>query len=131
MKKEKMHIMIITNTSGKGWILPKGHPEDDLNKAQVAKLETFEEAGIKGSIVNNKLREEFDREDGGIIVIYPLLIKKVLEIWPEQDKRERLLVTIKEALSMVTKKEHLNAIQHFSTSEMIQKLTQNNTSSDS
>lgn len=123
IKKEKLQIMIITNTSGKSWILPKGKPEDNLNKAQVAELETFEEAGIKGTVVNTKLREEFKREEGGIIIIYPLLIKKILETWPEQKIRKRRLVNIKEALALVTKKEHLKAIKHFSTSDMIINLT--------
>lgn len=126
IKKEKLQIMLITSTSGKSWILPKGHPEDSLNKPQVAELETYEEAGIKGTIVDTKLREEFKREEGGIIIIYPLLIKKILETWPEQEIRERRLVTIKEALVLVTKKEHLKAIKHFSSSDMIIKLTKEN-----
>jgi 8-oxo-dGTP pyrophosphatase MutT (NUDIX family) len=129
IKKEKIQIMIITNTSGKGWILPKGHPEDGLNKAQVAELETYEEAGVKGTIIDTKLRKEFEREEGGTLVIYPLLIKKILDAWPEHDKRERMLVTIKEALFLVTKKEHIEAIKHFSTLEEIKKLAKNNSKS--
>lgn len=121
-KKEKMHIMIITSTSGKSWILPKGHPEDNLNKPQVAELEAYEEAGIKGLIFERKFRQEFKREDGGTLIIYPLLIKKVLESWPEDSIRERRLVTIKDALTLVTKKEHCQAIKHFSSSEMSNKL---------
>ena len=129
IKKGKIQIMLITNTSGKGWILPKGHPEDDMNKPQVAELETYEEAGVKGTIIDTKLRKEFEREEGGTLIIYPLLIKKILDSWPEQGKRERSLVTIKEALSLVTKKEHVEAINHFSTLEKIKKLAKNNSKS--
>lgn len=125
-KKEKIQVMIITNTSGKSWILPKGHPEEHLSKSQVAELESYEEAGVKGKIVNTKLREEFNREEGGTLVIYPLLIEKILDEWPEQDIRERRLVSIKEALSLVTKKEHVNAIKYFSSTHMIKKLSNNN-----
>ncbi len=119
LKKEKIHIMIITSTSGKSWILPKGKPEDDLNKPQVAQLETYEEAGIKGVIINTKICKEFKREEGGTFIVYPLFIKKILEKWPEQDVRKRRLVTIKEALSVITKKEHIKAIKYFTTPEMI------------
>ncbi len=126
LKKGKLQVMIITNTSGKSWILPKGHPENSLNKPQVAELETYEEAGIKGTIVDTKLREEFKREEGGVIIIYPLRIKKILDTWPEQEKRERRLVYIKEALSLVTKKEHCDAIKHFSEPNMIKKLIKEN-----
>jgi len=122
-KKRKMYIMIITSISGKSWILPKGQPEDDLNKSQVAVLETYEEAGIKGIICDKKFREEFKRDEDGTIVIYPLLIKKILPSWPEKSKRERRLVTIKEALNLVTKKEHLKAINYFSSADMSSKFS--------
>lgn len=130
LKKEKIYIMIITNTSGKSWILPKGQPEDHLNKSQVAELEAYEEAGVTGKIINSKLREEFKRDDGITLIIYPLLIKEILDVWPEKDMRERRLVSIKEALNLVTKKEHLKAIKYFSTPEMIKKLTKANAKAD-
>lgn len=121
-KKEKMYIMIITSTSGKSWILPKGHPEDDLNNSQVAELETYEEAGIKGFIFDKKFSKELKRQEDGTIIIYPLLIKKILDKWPEDNIRKRRLVTIKEALALVTKKQHIGAIRYFSTSRMSSKL---------
>ncbi|MCK5649088.1 MAG: NUDIX domain-containing protein [Gammaproteobacteria bacterium] len=126
LKKGKIQIIIITSTSGKSWILPKGHPENHLNKSQVAELETYEEAGVKGTIINSKLRKEFKRDEDNMLIIYPLLIKDILDTWPEQDIRERRLVSIKKALNMVTKKEHIKAIKYFSTPEMIKKLTKGN-----
>ena len=126
LKKGKIYIMIVTSTSGKSWILPKGHPEDDLNKSQVAQLEAYEEAGIKGIIIDTKLCKEFKRDEGDTLIIYPLFIKKILEEWPEQELRERRLVTIKEALKLITKKEHIDAIKYFSSPEMIKKLSKGN-----
>ncbi|WP_198263486.1 NUDIX hydrolase [sulfur-oxidizing endosymbiont of Gigantopelta aegis] len=120
-KKDKLHIILITITSGNAWILPKGKPEDDMSKAQVAKLESFEEAGIRGKIIDKKLREEFKRDDGGTLIIYPLHIEKVLDKWQEQSFRKRKLVSIKEALEMVTKTEYLAAIEYFSDADFIKK----------
>jgi len=116
--------MIVTSTSGKFWILPKGHPEDALNKLQVAVLETYEEAGIKGIIFERKLGKEFNRKEGGSLIIYPLLIKKILDdsIWPEESRRKRRLVSIKKALSLVTKQEHRQAIKYFSSESVSSKL---------
>lgn len=125
LKKDKLKVMIITNTSGRAWILPKGHPEEDLKKHQVAELETYEEAGIKGKVLDTRLSEEFIREDGSTLVIYPLLIKEILNEWPEQDIRKRRLVSIKSALDLISKKEHVDAIKHFSSTEMIKKLIRN------
>ena len=122
-KKGKLYIMIITSISGKSWILPKGQPEDNLNKSQVAELEAYEEGGIKGIIFDRKFREDFKRDEDSSLIIYPLLIKKILNTWPEKYKRERRLVTIKEALNLVTKKEHLQAIKYFSSADMSNKLS--------
>lgn len=124
-----MHIMIVTSTSGKSWILPKGQPEDELNNPQVAVLETYEEAGIRGIIFDERLRKEFKRKEGGSLVIYPLLIKKILDenSWPEESRRKRRLVSINKALSLVTKQEHLQAIEYFSSESISNKLLKNMT----
>lgn len=114
-KKGKLYVMLVTSTSGKSWILPKGHPEPDLKKCQVAELETFEEAGVAGKLLSKSLHKEFKRENGGMLLICPLLIEDIFDKWQEQSKRQRRLVKIKEALSLVTRKEHVNAIKHFSS----------------
>jgi len=114
IKKGKIYIMLITSSSGKTWILPKGHPESDLNEVQVAELETYEEAGVKGEVIKNKTRKVFKQENGGKLLIYPLLIKKTLDKWPEDSFRKRRLVSIKEALTLVTRTDHLDAIKYFS-----------------
>ena len=124
-KKGKLYVMLVTNTSGKLWILPKGHPEPDLKNHQVAELETFEEAGVAGKILSKSLHKEFKRENGGMLLICPLLIEDIFDKWQEQSKRQRRLVKIKEALSLVTRKEHLNAIKHFSSTEIKQQLILN------
>jgi 8-oxo-dGTP pyrophosphatase MutT (NUDIX family) len=121
-KKGKLQIMLITITSGNSWILPKGKPEDDMSKSQVAELESYEEAGIRGNIIDNKLKEEFKRDDGGTLIIYPLHIETILDEWPEQHFRERKLLSIKDALDIVTKAEHLAAIKYFSEVDFIKKL---------
>jgi 8-oxo-dGTP pyrophosphatase MutT (NUDIX family) len=115
IKNRKIHVMLITNSSGKLWILPKGHPESDLKKTQVAKLESYEEAGVIGKIFNAKLNKEFKRDNGSTLLVYPLNIIKILNKWPEDNFRKRTLVNIKDALKLVTRKEHLNAIKYFSS----------------
>jgi len=126
IKKGKIQIMLVKTISGNSWILPKGRPEDNLKQPQVAELESYEEAGIKGKVYSSNSHKEFDRETGGTIVIYPLLIKKTLDQWPEKEQRERRLVSIKEAMSLVSKQEHIDAIKYFSNSDFIKKLIKNN-----
>ena len=121
-KKGKIYVMLITNTSGKLWILPKGHPEDDLKNSQVAELETIEEAGVRGKVIHKSLYSAFKRETGGLLMIYPIYIDKILDEWKEDAIRKRCLVKVKEALKLVTRKEHLMAIKHFSSEKVSQKM---------
>ena len=123
IKKEKIYIMLVTNTSGKLWILPKGHPESDLKNNELAELETYEEAGVKGKVLNKSFYKEFKNENGGTLLIYPLYIDKILDQWKEDFKRKRCLVKVKDALELVTRKEHRKAIKHFSSKEISQKLS--------
>ncbi len=114
-KKDKLHIMLITNSSGKHWILPKGNIEHDLKHSDVAKLESYEEAGVKGNILDKKSYREYETADGDILRIYPLHIQKILDEWPEDYFRRRQLVTIDEALNRVDRIEHIKAIKYFSS----------------
>jgi len=124
IKKGKLYIMIVSSTSGKSWILPKGHPEEHLKNSQVAALESYEEAGIKGVIFDGKLGKEFKQKKEELnLLIYPLLITKILNKWQEESIRKRQLVTINKALELVTKKEHLQAIKYFSSNSMFNKLS--------
>jgi len=122
IKKGKMYIMLITNKSGKLWILPKGQPEADLKDEQVAELETIEEAGVKGKVLHKSFHSDFKREAGGLLVVYPIYIDKILDEWAESSIRKRRLVDVKEALKIVTRKEHRKAIKYFASKEVSRKL---------
>ncbi len=122
IKRGKPMLMIITNSSGKSWILPKGQPEADLSNAQVALLEANEEAGVVGKLVGSLRHKDFKRRGGGLLRIYPLSICKVLRKWPEQDFRKRELVSVKQALALVTRKEHIEAINYFTKPERLKQL---------
>lgn len=123
VKKGKLMIMIITNCSGRSWILPKGQPESDKKDAQVAHLEAFEEAGVVGRQNISRRHKNFKRKDGGFLNVYPFKISKILTTWPEKNVRKRSLVSVKEALSLVTRKEHVNAITYFSKPENLKELS--------
>lgn len=115
IKKGKMYIMLITNKSGKLWILPKGQPEAELKDEQVAELETIEEAGVKGKVLHKSFHSDFKSETGRLLIVYPIYIDKILDKWAESSIRKRRLVEVKEALKLVTRTEHRKAIKYFSS----------------
>ena len=122
IKKGKLKIMIVTNCAGNTWILPKGHPETNLQDTQVALLEATEEAGIKGKLLGRNSYKEFKGKGGRVLRIYPLAIGKVLTEWPEEKFRKRQLVSVEQALSLVTRQAHMNAIVYFSKPAWLKKL---------
>src|SRR6185369_8705085 len=42
----RLHLVIVTNSSQTRWILPKGQPEPDMPRQDVAVMEAMEEAGV-------------------------------------------------------------------------------------
>ena len=116
-------LIIITNRSGKKWILPKGQQEREISNAQVAIEEAVEEAGVVGNLVDEKCYKDFERKGGTLLRVYPLHISNLLQKWPEQHLRKRKLVSVKQALSLVTRKEHIDAIKYFSKPRMLKQLS--------
>lgn len=123
IKQGKLMLIIITNRSGKAWILPKGQRERDISNAQVAIEESVEEAGVVGKLVGTKCYKDFERKGDRLLRVYPLCISKLLRKWPEQHFRKRKLVSVKEALSLVTRKEHVDAIKYFSKPKILKQLS--------
>ena len=48
---EEILFLVISSSSGKHWVLPKGHIEENESPEAAALRELKEEAGIKGQIV--------------------------------------------------------------------------------
>lgn len=124
IKKGKLRLMIITTCSGNAWILPKGQPESDMKDAQVALMEASEEAGVVGQLVVPAGYKDFKRKGGGSLRVYPLSIQKILRKWPEKAIRKRQLVSVREALSLVNRKEHVNAINYYTKPDNLIELSQ-------
>ena len=114
-KKGKLYIMLIMNSSRRQWILPKGNPESHLKHYEVAEMETLEEAGVTGKVIDKKLYKEYATADDNTLRIYPLYIAKILDKWPEDFFRKRKLVTADQALNMISRIEHIKAVKYFSS----------------
>ncbi len=116
IKNKKLMVVLVTNSSGRQWILPKGHIETDLSRKQVALTEAYEEAGIIGNIAPFGYKEiSFKRKERNICLrVYPVKIKKVLNKWPEWHSRERVVLPAEKAASVVHKKALSSCIKFFS-----------------
>jgi 8-oxo-dGTP pyrophosphatase MutT (NUDIX family) len=106
-KKGKLEILLITSMGGKHWIIPKGIIEPDLSAAESAQEEAFEEAGVKGKIIQKCIGEYEYSKWGGIcnVKVFPFAVEKILDDYPESNLRKRKWVIIHKAVSLVDIKE--------------------------
>lgn len=99
----KLDLFLITCRRSGDWSVPKGWAERDLNKKQLAKLEAFEEAGLKGKL-DHKLSFKYRRIRRGKMTsleLFPMEVTQKLSKWPEMKQRKRKPFSLEQALKRV------------------------------
>ena len=99
-KDRKLHLLLVTSSSGNRWILPKGRQEPDMTPHEVAVMEAVEEAGVLGTL-RHDLRTRCQMADGRFLQLYAMKISKLLKSWPEMNVRRRRLFPLSDALEMI------------------------------
>lgn len=96
----RLHLLLITSSSGSRWIFPKGRQEPDMTPHEVAVMEAVEEAGVLGTL-RQDLRTRCQMLDGRHLQLYAMKISKLLKSWPEENVRRRRLFPLSDALEML------------------------------
>ena len=113
-RRGSLYLVIITNSTQTKWIIPKGQPESDMPKQDVAVMEAMEEAGVIGSCVPG-LRASHHRKGEKTLYIYPLKVTTVLKKWPEMEWRKRLVIPVNKALKIISDQELSECIKRLTT----------------
>jgi len=97
-----VEVLLITNSNGK-WIVPKGGIDEGHTARQTAHIECMEEAGVRGVLLNSELGHySYEKADGAHRVqLFALRVTEVLSIWPENKRRKRQWLAVKEAAHRV------------------------------
>lgn len=87
----QLQILLITSSSGRRWVIPKGVVEPDLTPWDSAAKEAEEEAGVRGRIYTSSIGTyQYSKWAGTCVVeVFPLLVETVLEHWPESHRKRR------------------------------------------
>ena len=95
-------ILLITTRKGH-WTIPKGIVEPDLNPAASAVNEAYEEAGVRGTLVENSIGRFQYRKWGGTcsVEVFLLEASELLASWPEAYFRRRRWLPIQSAAEWV------------------------------
>ncbi len=102
-------FLIISSSSGKHWVLPKGHIEGQESPEAAALRELKEEAGVKGQILGPLLIQKFKKAEELVIIQYYL----VRMIGTQKPKEDRVLCweDEKTASKMLSFKEAKSALR--------------------
>jgi 8-oxo-dGTP pyrophosphatase MutT (NUDIX family) len=96
-------VCLVTATSGRRWILPKGTLEPGQSAAECAVAEAWEEAGILGRPGRRAIAKYAARKYGRpcLVSVFRLDVKSIADDWPERDVRRRSWVSVEKALALV------------------------------
>ena len=99
-------VLLVTSSSGKRWVIPKGLIETGLSPAASAAKEALEEAGAEGRIAKRSIGSYTYEKWGGVcdVEVFPLAVKALYEEWDE-DHRKRKWVSLDEAVRRLDEKD--------------------------
>ena len=108
-----LEILLLTTRRSKRWIVPKGWPIKGLRPAKSAAREAFEEAGVRGRVGARSIGLfAYDQilDENGIQVscevrVFPLLVKRQSETWPEIEQRVVQWAAPDKALTLIKEPE--------------------------
>lgn len=120
MRDGAPEVLLVTSRRTKRWIIPKGWPMDGASPAQSAAREAYEEAGVEGhcyeaSIGMYTYTKDIDgkRELPCAVVVFPLKVKTVLDVFPEHKQRKRKWFRLKGAAKRVSDPELAQLLRRF------------------
>lgn len=84
-------VLIASRTNG-SWGIPKGHVELGESLPQTAEREAFEEAGVKGLILEPPIGQFSHHKEGRLlrysVSVHLLFVQKIEPYFPEKSKRQ-------------------------------------------
>jgi 8-oxo-dGTP pyrophosphatase MutT (NUDIX family) len=101
MKADK--VCLVTSTSGKRWVVPKGMIDPGMNASETALQEAWEEAGLVGSLDPAPVGSYIYDKWGNTchVTVFLMRVTEAADDWPEREVRERSWVTVKQALGRI------------------------------
>lgn len=99
---DTLEVLLVTSSSGKNWVFPKGGVELNMSERASAEKEVREEAGIIG-IAGSKLStyRYFKHGIMNQVTMYAMEMGTKAAVWDEQHKRLRKWFTVEQALELL------------------------------
>jgi len=87
---------VVNSSSGKRWVIPKGHIEAGHDARVTALKEAWEEAGLIGRLGQQPVGAYRYEKNDTIhhVTVYLMHVAKVSDVWPEDHRRQRRWVPL-------------------------------------
>ncbi|KAK9272327.1 hypothetical protein L1049_002698 [Liquidambar formosana] len=98
--EEDLEVLVISSQKGNRMSFPKGGWESDESIKEAALRECIEEAGVQGIVQCELGKWRFKSRSKGTYnegYMFPLLVNKQLDLWPEKDVRQRIWMSVRKA----------------------------------
>ena len=102
IRSGRVEVALITSSSGRRWIFPKGWIDEGETPAESARRESHEEAGLLGDVHDEPIALYAARKDAErTVAVYLMRVTRELSTWAEAGWRRRRWVEIDELLEWV------------------------------
>jgi 8-oxo-dGTP pyrophosphatase MutT (NUDIX family) len=127
-----LEVLLVTTRQSRRWIIPKGWPIKGLKPAKSAAREAYEEAGIQGNVGAKSIgaffyKKSIDANRGTVpceVRVFPMIVERQLDTWPEAHQREACWFESAKALSAIKEKGLRQLIESFVHRIIAEKLPQ-------
>ena len=99
VRKARVEVALITRSSGRGWIVPKGSVDHGEQPREAAIREAEEEAGLLGVVARRPIGHYRHLNGNGLcrVDVFPMRVTDVLDHWLEDGLRRRRWMGIVDA----------------------------------
>lgn len=107
----EVQVRLITSRETRRWVIPKGWPMKNLSPPKAAARETFEEAGLMGTVAREPIGiYTYEKRLGTRsvlcdVLVFPLKVKRILHKFPERSQRLGFWFSVESAAAAVQEEE--------------------------
>ena len=96
-------ICLVTSSSGRRWVIPKGMIEPGQTAGETALQEAWEEAGIAGTLHGEPVGSYLYEKFGALhhVTVFLMQVTESWDDWPEKGRRQRQWFPAEEAFERI------------------------------
>jgi 8-oxo-dGTP pyrophosphatase MutT (NUDIX family) len=99
IRKARMEVALVTTSTGRGWIVPKGSVDEGERPRDAAIREAEEEAGLRGIVARKPVGRYLHEKRKRVrrVDVYVMRVTRELEHWLEDGFRRRRWMRVPDA----------------------------------